>query len=108
MVEPESSFFVLKVLPVPVAESALGTFFDIFNIFFKLLIFLYNRIIPFFSSLKYFFATALLLSLKAIAFLYSSKSFSISSNKKLIFSSLTCYVDFTGLRLLIITHKHQF
>ena len=108
MVEPESSFFVLKVLPVPVAESALGTFFDIFNIFFKLLIFLYNRIITFFSSLKYFFATALLLSLKAIAFLYSSKSFSISSNKKLIFSSLSCYVDFTGLRLLIITHKHQF
>ena len=41
-VEPESAFFVLTVLPVPLIVGALGAFFYIFNIFCKLLVFLHN------------------------------------------------------------------
>ena len=77
----DSSFFVLKIPATAAAADAPGTFFNILNIFFKVLVLFYNQIVTFFCPLKYFFASAIL-SLSAMAFLYSSKFFSMSSNKK--------------------------
>ena len=54
------------------------------------------------------FASAIWLSLMAIAFLYSSKFFSMSYDLKLICSSLGWCIDFISLLLLIIISIFKF
>ena len=108
--------FLSKVFFFPIKISLLlgffytvGIFVQYFQYIFLIQCFLLQQNRNFFWPLGvFFFMSVNCFSFILIAFLYSSKFFSTSSGRKLICSSLICWVDLVGLNFLFIVEYHQF